>query len=245
MTPVRTPARLAVLPLLLPVVLVALTSCGGAPPVRTAAPAPAPTSAPTSALPTAPPAAAAPEALLPDPPAELAPPPPLATSTPAVAAAAAPRPSRSPLPLPAGPATAPTAPVVRPGGLSSVDWAARPLPAGTCAGTARAVVLGDLDGDGREEAAVPVECPADEPDAVLVFAGTADAVVQLGDALPADERGRLHATEVRDDHLVVTAVAPGADGADVAVTSRWAVRAAVLERTDRWEDPVEVLGTDG
>lgn len=246
----RHPASRSGLPSVLLACALALTACGGEPtsvaapaasrvalsvpavdgpvPPSPGAPAGAPTAGPATSpervVPTHPPAA---------PPAPEAPP----------------APTRAPLALPAGPATVAPPPPHSAGGLSAVAWAARPLPAGTCSGgTARPVVLGDLDGDGREEAALPVTCPGDTPDAVLLFRGTAAAVVLVGDALPAAERAQLHAVQFRDRHLVVGALAhstPGRAGEpDLALTLRWQLRGDALERTDRWEDPAEVLRVD-
>ena len=147
------------------------------------------------------------------------------------------------LPLPTGPRTpTPSAPPP-PGSLAALDWSQRVAPAPCPEPEVGPAVAGDLDGDGADEVAVPVRCPG--PGSVPVFAGTAEDPRRLGDALPAEERARLYAVEVRDGHLVVTAVRPAEGGGeDTAVTTRWVVRGGSLTRTDRWEDPASVLGVD-
>lgn len=161
--------------------------------------------------------------------------------TPSASISATPVPSRTA----ARPATSATSSPVRLS-LRTVDWAHRSAPS-TCSGAARgAAVYGDLDGDGRDEAALPFTCGATSR--VLVYGGDGRAPRLLGEALAAAEHGRLQAVEVRDRRLVVSAFGwSGADrsGApDLAVTTRWRVRNGALVRTDRWVDPAEVLSAD-
>ncbi|MFP5220286.1 MAG: hypothetical protein ACLGIG_11245 [Actinomycetes bacterium] len=146
--------------------------------------------------------------------------------------------------LPPGPrtSTAPPPPPA-PGSLAALDWSQRVHPAPCPEPEVRDAVVGDLDGDGVDEVAVPVVCPG--PGSVPVFAGSAADPQRLGDALPAEEQARLYSVEVRDGYLVVTAVRPSdGSGEDTAVTSRWVVRGGQLTRTDRWEDPASVLDVD-
>lgn len=172
-----------------------------------------------------------------------------ASASPSPGASAAPSGSAEPdvpdgfLPLPTGPRTpTPSAPP-SPGSLAALDWSQRVDPAPCPDPEVGAAVAGDLDADGVDEVGVPVRCPG--PGSVPVFAGTAEDPRRLGDALPAEERARLYAVEVRDGHLVVTAVRPAEGGGeDTAVTTRWVVRGGQLTRTDRWEDPASVLGVD-
>lgn len=154
----------------------------------------------------------------------------------------------TPLALP--PATqataAPSPPAFPSGGLEAVDWPAyrHDLP---CDGPTDAPVFGDIDADGHAEAAVVVRCPAGTSSAVLVYGGDAADVRLLGDALPAEERASVHAVEVRDSYLVVTALtrSDGTSGEpDLAVTSRWLREGPALRRTDRWLDPAFVLSVD-
>jgi hypothetical protein len=174
-----------------------------------------------------------------DVPAELPPvgPAPTVTASPTPRATRAPKTPVSPV-SPAGPS------------LRTADWAQVALPAG-CADPKRgAAVYGDLDGDGRLEAALPAVCAG--PDgtwgSVGVYSGTAARPRLLGDALPAGEHGRLQAVEVRDGHLVVSAfgwTSPDHAGdPDLAVTTRWRTSGDALRRTDRWVDPAEVLSAD-
>jgi len=111
-----------------------------------------------------------------------------------------------------------------------------------------AAVAGDLDGDRVDEVAVSLRCPDGAPSSVLVYAGDAAAPRLLGDALPAEERARVQAVEVRDGHLVVGAYtwndAPGSGEPDTALTTRWVVQGDRLVRTDRWEDPAHLLEVD-
>jgi len=155
----------------------------------------------------------------------------------------------SPLQLPAGPATTgPPPPPPAPGSLGSIDWSAQRYEGACPDARPGPAVLGDLDGDGRDEAAVPLTCPGAPHDtsSVFVYAGTASRQLFLGDALPPRERGELHALQLREAHLVVTALTrerPDAEP-DTAVTTRWVVRDGKLVRTDRWEDPAAVLVVD-
>jgi hypothetical protein len=157
-----------------------------------------------------------------------------------------------PLAPPPGPAsvrTTPTGPPV-PGTLQTVTWAARaPGDAGCADARAGVPSYGDLDGDGSDEAAVPVLCAsAPGPWEVLVYTGDADAARLLGKVLTAEEDERVHAVEFRDRYLVVTTLAYSPQDRrgdpDTAVTSRWVLSSAALQRTDRWVDPAHVLETD-
>lgn len=162
---------------------------------------------------------------------------------------AVPTPGTTFLPLPEA-VTAPPVPAAPVGALATVDWSGGGPAA--CPGAVPregGPVFGDLDGDGVDEAAVVLACGgAPEPTSVLVYRGDAAGPVLVGDALPAEERATVHDAQVRDGHLVVTALAhsePGAEGEpDVAVTSRWVVQAQALQRTDRWTDPAFVLEVD-
>lgn len=154
-----------------------------------------------------------------------------------------------PLALPPGPALPPVpAPPPAPGSLASLDWGGRDHPAACASPQVGAAVAGDLDGDRVDEVAVPVSCPDGAPSSVLVYAGDAAAPRLLGDALPAQERARVQAVEVRDGHLVVGAFtwkdAPRSGEPDTAVTTRWVVQGDRLVRTDRWEDPAHLLEVD-
>lgn len=115
-------------------------------------------------------------------------------------------------------------------------------------GSAGAVVLGDLDGDADEESAVPLSCAGGEATRVLVYGGGAVGAPRLlGEALPAGERGVVHAVEVRDGHLVVSALTdttPGDGDADTALTLRWRSVGGTLQLVDRWTDPAYVLEVD-
>ena len=167
--------------------------------------------------------------------------------TPRVSASA----TSSPLSLPSGPATRPGSP--KPpaaGSLATVDWARWDHRAACPRPEVGAPVAGDLDGDRIDEVAVPLTCPDGRhgTSSVLVYAGDAAAPRLVGDALPPAERAEVQGVQVRDGHLVVGALAySGADRSgepDTAVTTRWVVQADRLVRTDRWEDPANVLEVD-
>jgi hypothetical protein len=184
-----------------------------------------------------------------------------AAPAPAVAAAPAETPVETPAapdPGPASPLALPTAPVVvrttptgppLPGTLQTVDWSAVTA-SDACAGArVDPPSYGDLNGDGRDEAAVPVVCTPDGSAAeVLVYTGEPAAPSLLGKALDAAERGRVHAVEFRDRRLVVTSLAHGpqssSDEPDTAVTTRWVLDRGRLLETDRWTDPAYVLHID-
>lgn len=266
----RRPAPQRALPFLLLGAALALSACGdgevartgdaaavpaaplvSAPPPHSLSPAPSPEVAEPEPEPAQEPEASAevtsPPPADPSPAPEPTPEAAAPTGSPEVAAAAAPRPARSKLALPVGPATDAPAPRTS-GGLSAVAWDSRPLPTGTCSGgRAQPPVFGDLDGDGREEAALAVECPGDSPDAALLFRGTATSVVLVGNALPASEAAQVRAVQFRDGHLVVAALAesePGSGQRDLAVTLRWQLRGSSLVQSDRWVDPGDVLNVD-
>lgn len=135
--------------------------------------------------------------------------------------------------------------------LRTVDWSRWPLPANCAGGRRDAAVYVDLDGDGQVEAALPLHCPAGSGEVahVLVYAGRPAAPRLVGDALPASEAGRLQAVQARQQHLVVGSLGwRGSDRSgepDTLVTTRWRLSRDQLQRTDRWEDPAEVLTTDG
>jgi len=216
------------------------------------------------------PAAAAPAAGAPAAPAAVQAPsepsvPSLAPSPSTAPSLIAPAPSHSPSPSSpeSGPAAAPSVPnrvaTARPSAapaapkltLRTVDWSRRPLPANCAGGRRDAAVYIDLDGDGQVEAALPLHCPAGggEVAHVLVYAGSPAAPRLVGDALPSTEPGRLQAVQTREEHLVVGSLGwSGSDHSaapDTLVTTRWRVSRNHLQRTDRWEDPAEVLTTDG
>lgn len=262
----RHPAPQRALPLLLLAAALALSACGdgaaartgdtaavpvaplvSAPPPRSLSPAPSPEVAEPSQEPETPAEATSPPPAQASPAPEPTPEAAAPTGSPEVVAAAPPRPARSKLALPVGPATDAPAPRTA-GGLSAVAWDNRPLPTGTCSGgRARPPVFGDLDGDGREEAALAVECPGDTPDAALLFRGTATSMVLAGNALPAAEAAQVRAVQFRDGKLVVAALAesaPGSGQRDLAVTLRWQLRGSELVQTDRWVDPGDVLNVD-
>jgi hypothetical protein len=215
------------------VVLFALSACSGEAPVPTsasgsAASAPAPSATPLPAAPAAPLAVA---------PAE-----PPAAPVPASAA---------PLALPTAPVvvrTTPTGPPV-PGTLQTVGWSVVTASDACAVGRVDPASYGDLDGDGRDEAAVPVVCTPDGSAAeVLVYTGEPAAPSLLGKALDAVERSRVHAVEFRDRRLVVTSLAHGPQSSggepDTAVTTRWVLDRGRLLETDRWTDPAYVLHID-
>lgn len=148
---------------------------------------------------------------------------------------------------PVATATPDVPPAPAPDGLEAVDWPNHPHAVPCTGAVADEPVFGDLDADGRNEAAVALRCPEDEASLVLVYGGDATEVQVLGNALPPEEHATVHAVQVRDARLVVSGLtsSKGAGGErDLAVTSRWVREGTALRRTDRWLDPAFVLEVD-